>query len=73
MIKTYIDPRLIRELQENFPNKLPDEVDYFSIDRRGITPEQIAFNAGIQHLIRYMVISSKQQNDRDSDEEIQIL
>ena len=50
MLYTHIPQTLVAELKEQFPDSLPTEADY----TQHITSEQIAYKAGIQHIIRYL-------------------
>ena len=50
MLTTHIPQTLITELKEQYPNELPTKADYIN----HITPEQIAFLAGTQHIIKYL-------------------
>lgn len=50
MLTTHIPQTLITELTDQYPNTLPNEADYI----HHITSEQIAFRAGIQHIIKYL-------------------
>lgn len=69
MIETYIPETLIRELKLSFPDRLPTKQEY---DNRTVTPEGIAFAAGIQHVIRYLEANSTIQKAKKTREELQI-
>lgn len=70
MITTHIPESLIRELKEDFPERLPTLTEYFY---GSVAPEQVAFKAGIQHLIRHLeAVAESQRTSRDR-EDIEII
>lgn len=71
MITTYIHPSLIEELEETFPNQLPDREDYFGPIGK-ITPEQIAFKSGVQHVIHYLKECAEIQKHEADDGDVKI-
>lgn len=71
MIETYIPETLIRELREAFPNRLPAYSDYYTPEP--VTPERIAFSAGIQHCIDYLAQTAAVQRATREHEDIQIM
>lgn len=71
MITAYIPESLIRELKADFPDRLPRAADYMSVPP--VTPEQIAFRAGIQHIIRHLEAVAETQRRGGETEEIEIL
>lgn len=62
-MQTKIQDSLIRELKEAFPDRLPSHDSY----EQGITPELIAFAAGIQHCIRYLEKSAYMQRKAEEN------
>jgi hypothetical protein len=62
---TYIPDSLIRELEAKFPNRLPTETMYVKGE---VTPEYIAFTAGVQHCIRYLKDCAAIQRQSGYDE-----
>lgn len=73
MINTYINPKLVDELKQAFPNSLPSESDYFSNTQPKITPEQIAFLAGEQQVIRYLCDCMEMQKNSEDSGDVKIL
>lgn len=74
MITTYIPESLIRELKADFPDRLPTYNDYFNFETVPVvTPEQIAFKAGIQHIIRHLEAVAETQRRGGETEDIEIL
>ena len=70
MITTHIPESLIRELKEDFPERLPTQADYAD---GTVTATRIAFLAGIQHLIRHLeAVAESQRTSRDR-EDIEII
>lgn len=70
MITTHIPESLIRELKKDFPERLPTQTEYFY---GSVAPEQIAFNAGIQHIIHHLEAVAETQKQAHDREEIEIL
>lgn len=70
MITTYIPESLIRELKEDFPERLPTQNDYAE---GGVTLERIAFQSGIQHIIRHLEAVAEIQKQAREREEIEII
>ena len=70
MITTHIPESLIRELKEDFPERLPTQDDYAE---GGVTLERIAFQAGIQHIIRHLEAVAETQRQTRDREDIEII
>lgn len=64
MLTVYISRELLQQLKAAFPERLPTEEQY----KNGITSEMIAFNAGIQHCIRYLEHCAELQKGDDDNE-----
>lgn len=70
MIESFISDTFIRELRGEFPNRLPSHQEYFSA--KPPTPEQIAFNAGIQHCIEHIAKCAEIQRLAKDNEVVSI-